>query len=174
MASTDPNSSSVPTNPNVSSLSATSVAMMNPNPFVNPLLLLSNMSSMMTVKLDYNNYVVWKHQIEVILETYSMIDAIDDSAQAPDHYLKDSSGNFTLEVNPAYVSWKSREQALFTFLNSTLSPSVLALTVGQKSGKGVWKVLEKRFASISRSSVMSLRNELNEVKKGTDTIDAYF
>ena len=46
--------------------------------------------------------------------------------------------------------------------------------MGQKSGKGVWKVLEKRFASISRSSVMSLRNELNEVKKGTDTIDAYF
>ena len=174
MASTDPNSSSVPTNPNVSSLSATSVAMMNPNPFVNPLLLLSNMSSMMTVKLDYNNYVVWKHQIEVILETYSMIDAIDDSAQVPDHYLKDSSSNFTLEVNPAYVIWKSREQALFTFLNSTLSPSVLALTVGQKSGRGVWKILEKHFASISRSSVMSLRNELNEVKKGTDTIDAYF
>ena len=103
-----------------------------------------------------------------------MMDAIDDSVQLPDHYLKDSSGNFTLEVNPAYVSWKSREQALFTFLNSTLSPSVLALTVGQKSRKGVWKVLEKRFASISRSSVMSLRNELNEVKKGTDTIDAYF
>ena len=44
----------------------------------NPLLLLSNMLSMMTVKLDYTNYVVWKHQIEVILETYSMIDAIDD------------------------------------------------------------------------------------------------
>ena len=74
---------------------------------------------MMTVKLDHNNYVVWKHQIEVILETYSMIDAIDDSVQVPDHYLKDSSGNFILEVNPAYVSWKSREQALFTFLNST-------------------------------------------------------
>ena len=103
-----------------------------------------------------------------------MIDAIDNSAQVPYHYLKDSSGNFTLEVNPAYVIWKSHEQALFTFLNSTLSLSVLALTVGQKSGRGVWKILEKHFASISRSSVMSLRNELNEVKKGTDTIDAYF
>ena len=48
----------------------------------NPLLLLSNMLSMMTVKLDYTNYVVWKHQIEVILETYSTIDAIDDSILA--------------------------------------------------------------------------------------------
>lgn len=85
---------------------------------------------MMTVKLDYSNYVVWKHQIEVILETYSMIDAIDNSVPIPYHYLKDSSGNFTLEVNPAYVSWKNREQALFTFLNSTLSLSALALIMG--------------------------------------------
>ncbi|KAK9997941.1 hypothetical protein SO802_017544 [Lithocarpus litseifolius] len=55
------------------------------------------MSLMMTVKLDYGNYIIWKHQIKVILETYSMIDVIDDSIIAPDHYLKDSSGNFTTE-----------------------------------------------------------------------------
>ena len=38
----------------------------------------------------------------------------------------------------------------------------------------MWKVLEKHFASVSRSSVMSLRNDLNNVKKGTDSIDVYF
>ena len=111
---------------------------------------------MMTVKIDYGNYIVWKHQIEVILETYSMIDVIDDSVIALDHFLKDSSGNFTTEINPSFISWKNCEQAMFTFINSTLSPSILALTVGQKFAKGVWKVLEKRFASISRSHVMSL------------------
>ncbi|XP_075662968.1 uncharacterized protein LOC142632456 [Castanea sativa] len=63
---------------------------------------------------------------------------------------------------------------MFTFINSTLSPSILALTVGQKSAEGVWKVLEKRFASVSRSHVISLRNELSAVKKGIDTIDGYF
>nr|POF07512.1 hypothetical protein CFP56_20199 [Quercus suber] len=113
------------------------------------LLLLSNMSSMMIVKLDYGNYIVWKHQIEVILDTYSMIDVLDDSITDPDRFLKDSSGNFTTEVNPAFIAWKNREQAMFTFVNSTLSPAILAITVGQKSARGVWKVLEKRFASIS-------------------------
>ena len=120
------------------------------------LLLLSNMSSVMTVKLDYGNYVIWKHQIEVILDTYSMIDVLDDSISVLDRFLKDSSGNFTAEVNPAFIAWKNREQAMFTFLNSTLSPAILALTVGQKSARGVWKVLEKRFASVLRSHVMSL------------------
>ena len=79
------------------------------------------MSSMMTVKLDYGNYIAWKHQIEAILETYSMIDVIDDSVIAPDRFLKDSSGNFTTEINPSFISWKNREQDMFTFINSTLS-----------------------------------------------------
>ena len=74
-----------------------------------------------------------------------MIDAIDETTVAPDQFLKDSSGNFTTEIDLAFLSWKNCEQALFTFLNSTLSPSVLALTIVQKSGRGVWKVLEKRF-----------------------------
>ena len=142
---------------------------------VNPsLLLLSNMSSMMTGKLNFTNYIVWKHQIIVILEAYAMIGFLDDSCVAPDHFLKYSSGNFTREPNPKYINWRSREQALFTFINSTLSPSVLALTVGQRSAKGVWNVLEKRFASVSRSHVLSLRNELLSIKKGPKSMDNFF
>ena len=89
------------------------------------------------MKLDFTNYIVWKHQIVVILEAYAMIGFLEDSCVAPDPFLKDSSGNFIREPNPEYFNWKSREQALFTFINSTLSPSVLAITVGQKSAKGV-------------------------------------
>ena len=126
------------------------------------LLLLSNMSSMMTIKLDYGNYIVWKHQIVAILETYLMIDILDDSIVAPNCFLKDSFGNLTIEINPSFISWKNHEQPMFTFINSTLSPSILALTVGQKSANEVWKALEKRLASMSRSHVMSFCNELSE------------
>ena len=157
------------------SASTTLPAMVTASLLVNTsLLLLSNMSSMMTAKLDYGNYIVWKHQIEVILDTYSMIDVLDDSISAPDRFLKDSSGNFTAEVNPTFIAWKNREQSMFTFLNSTLSPAIFPLTVGQKSARGVWKVLEKRFAFVSRSHVMNLRNELKAIKKGVDSIDGYF
>lgn len=103
-----------------------------------------------------------------------MIGFLDGSCVAPDSFLKDSSGNFTGESNPEYISWRSREQTLFTFINSTLSPSVLALTVGQRSAKTVWTVLEKRFASISRSHILGLRNELLSIKKGPESMDNFF
>ena len=108
----------------------TSISTHEANP---SLLLLSNMASMMIVKLDYNNYLVWRHQIEVILEAYSMINFIEDNLEAPDPLLKDSSGNYTIEAieaNPEYIQWRNRDQTLFTFINFTLSLSILALIVG--------------------------------------------
>ena len=33
-------------------------------------------------------------------------------------------------MNPDFLVWKSKEKDLLTFISSTLSPSVLALTVG--------------------------------------------
>ena len=105
-----------------------------------------------------------------------MINFIEDNLDSSDPLLKVSSGNYTTEANSEYIQWRNCEQALFTFINSTLSlsPSILALTVGQKSGKGVWKILEKCFSSVSRSHILSLRNELMSLKKGSESMNSFF
>ena len=61
-----------------------------------PLLLLSNMSNMMIVKLDNSNYIVWKHKISTVLETYSLIELA--SVVAVKHIKHDDSqvGQFQL------------------------------------------------------------------------------
>ena len=95
-----------------------------------PLLLLSNMSNMMIVKLDNTNYIVWKHQITMVLETYSMFEFLDETQLVPDKFSEDLSRNITVIVNPNYLIWRTKEKALLTFISSTLSPSILALRVG--------------------------------------------
>ena len=37
----------------------------------------------------------------------------------------------------------------------------------------VWKVLENRFSSFSRSHILNLKSELHNLKKGSDTVDVY-
>ena len=138
-----------------------------------PLLLLSNMSNMMTVKLDNSNYIIWKHQISMVMETYSMIELLDETPLVPEKFLKDLSGSVTTVLNPDFLVWKSKEKAPLTFINSTITPSVLAITVGCSSDLEVWKVLENRFSSFSRSHVMNLKGELHNVKKGSDSVDTY-
>ena len=138
-----------------------------------PLLLLSNMSNMMTMKLDKTNYIVWKHQITMVLETYSLYELLEEPQLIPEKFFKDLSGSYTAIVNPDFLIWKSKEKALLTFISSTLSPIVLALTVGCPTALEVWKVLENRFSSVSRSHIMNLKSELHNLNKGGDTMDIY-
>ena len=42
------------------------------------LLLSSNMANMMTIKLDNTNYIVWKHHITMVLETYSLFEFLEE------------------------------------------------------------------------------------------------
>jgi hypothetical protein len=143
-----------------------------PNP-PSPLLLLSNMSNLMSIKLDSVNYIVWKLQLTTILEAYSMIDHIDGSVPKPSQYLIGADGSFTTGANPSFLSWKKRDKALLTLIYSTLSPPVLSMVVGLNSAQEVWNTLEQRFTSTARANVLNLKLELQSVKKGNDSINAY-
>ena len=108
------------------------MASSNANSLLNqsPLLLLSNMSNLMSIKLDSINYVVWKLQFTTIQDAYSMNDHIDGSVTRPNHFLFDEAGSPTLEINPAFKAWKQRDKALLALIYSTLTPSILPMVVG--------------------------------------------
>ena len=74
-----------------------------------------------------------------------MFELLDEVPLIPKKFLKDLVGVATSVLNPDYLIWKSKEKALLTFINSTLTPSILAITVGCSSAQEVWKVLEHRF-----------------------------
>jgi hypothetical protein len=72
----------------------------SPSSMQAPLLLLSNMSNLMSVKLDSSNFIVWKHQLSSILKAYSMIDFVDGTVPSPSRFLTDVEGNLTSAANP--------------------------------------------------------------------------
>ena len=84
----------------------------------------------------------------MVLETYSMYDLLDEV---------DLTGSTTSFINPDFQIWKSKEKALLTFMCSTLTSPILALTIICNSAMEVWKVLENRFSSISHSHVINLK-----------------
>uniref|UniRef100_A0A2N9HU52 Integrase catalytic domain-containing protein n=1 Tax=Fagus sylvatica TaxID=28930 RepID=A0A2N9HU52_FAGSY len=102
-----------------------------------------------------------------------MIDHIDGSVPKPSQYLIGADGSFTTGANPSFLSWKKRDKALLTLIYSTLSPPVLSMVVGLNSAQEVWNTLEQRFTSTARANVLNLKLELQSVKKGNDSINAY-
>jgi hypothetical protein len=54
----------------------------------NLVILLSNISNLILVKLDNSNFIVWKYQITSILEAYSLLEFIDGSLPCPEKFLR--------------------------------------------------------------------------------------
>uniref|UniRef100_A0A2N9HIT4 Integrase catalytic domain-containing protein n=1 Tax=Fagus sylvatica TaxID=28930 RepID=A0A2N9HIT4_FAGSY len=137
-----------------------------------PLLLLNNMSNLMSTKLDSSNYMIWKLQITAVLDAYSMLDHLDGSVPKPSQFLTTETG--IQAVNPDFLIWNKKDKALLTLLYSTCSSSVLAMVVGKSSSQEVWNTLEERFTSTARSNVLNLKLELQSIKKaGNETVSSY-
>uniref|UniRef100_A0A2N9I4T5 Integrase catalytic domain-containing protein n=1 Tax=Fagus sylvatica TaxID=28930 RepID=A0A2N9I4T5_FAGSY len=137
-----------------------------------PLLLLNNMSNLMSTKLDSSNFMIWKLQITAVLDAYSMLDHLDGSIPKPDQFLTAETG--IQAVNPEFLVWSKKDKALLSLLYSTCSSSVLAMVVGKSSSQEVWNTLEERFTSTARSSVLNLKLELQSIKKsGNESVSSY-
>ena len=138
-----------------------------------PLLLLSNMSNLMKIKLDYKNYIPWRHRLITILEAYSFIEHIDGSTSQPMQYLLDAQGNLTSNVNLEFLTWRIKDKALLSLINSTLTPQVFSLVVRTTTSREVWNTLEQRFTSTLRANILNLKLELQSLKKGSDSVNTF-
>ena len=99
-----------------------------------------------------------------------MIDFVDGTVPSPSQFLTDAEGNPTITANPEFKLWNTRDQALLTLINSTLSPTVLSMVIGHNSAQAVWKTLEHRFTSTSRANILNLKIELHNLKKGGESV----
>ena len=54
-----------------------------------------------------------------------------------------------------------------------VKPLEFSLVVGINNASDVWNTLEQRFASTSRANILNLKIELQNIKKGTDTINGF-
>ena len=131
------------------------------------------MSNLMSLKLDSVNYIVWKHQLLIILDAYSVIDHIDGPVQKPSQVLLDVEGNLTTRANPSFLAWMKLDKAFLTLILSTLSLLVLAMVVGLNTAQEVQSRLEERFTCTTRANVLNLKLELQDLKKGNDTVNGY-
>ena len=105
------------------------------NQFVPPstLFLLSNICNFVPLRLDSTNYVLGKYQVSSILKAHFVFGHIDDSFSCPPKFLSSPTTGTTPKTSSYHLHWLSRDQALITLINATLSPSALAHVVGSPS-----------------------------------------
>lgn len=61
-------------------------------------LILSNVSNLVSIKLDRHNYLLWRSQFEPLLISHDLMGIVDGSNPCPDECLSDKEGKVTSTI----------------------------------------------------------------------------
>ena len=98
------------------------------------------------------------------IRTFDLESYLSNSKAAPVPMLP-VDGSSQLAMNPEYLPWKKQDQLLASWLQSSLTDSILGLVVGLTTSYEIWNALESSFASQSKAKMMQYKMQLQSVKK---------
>ncbi|KAK2981326.1 hypothetical protein RJ640_020196 [Escallonia rubra] len=130
-----------------------------------PMLVAPNITHLVSLKLDANNYILWKSQFLPVLISHDLLDYIDGIFPCPPQYVSDSDGQAI--VNPTYTAWARTDQSLLSWINATLTKDILQEVHELTSSRDVWLTLDRRFLDQSIAKELQLKLQLQSIQKGT-------
>ncbi|TQD96588.1 hypothetical protein C1H46_017749 [Malus baccata] len=116
-----------------------------------------------------------------MLEGHGIMGFVDGSMPCPSRFLAAvSSGsevNFctssTQVKSEDFKIWKMHDRALMQLITVTLSPPAVSCVIGSTSAQDIWNRLKEQFSTVTRTSIFQLKYELQNIKKGNDSISLY-
>jgi SLT domain-containing protein len=109
---------------------------------------LTQVHHLITIKLTWDNYLLWKAQIVPYLKGQHLFGFLDGSRLAPLPVLTTATdGAAQVIPNPEFHQWHLQDQMPLSALISSLSENILAHVVRCVTARDVWQVLERMFTS---------------------------
>ena len=120
--------------------------------------------------------MIWKSQILSSVRANGLEDLFDGSKTSPDQFLQSEteSAYIDAELNPAYTTWKRKDQLLLSWLMSSISIEILSLVVNSETSLELWTSLEQQFGSETSAKKIHLKMMLNDLRKGSMIVIEFF
>lgn len=134
------------------------------------LFLVSNFHSFVNIKLDSTNYLLWRIQVENVMQANGFYEYLEGSVACPSPQIRLDDGN--LIPNPAFTLWKLIDTHLLSCLTASLSPTTLPYILGLHHSHEVWESLSNRYNTLSKSNVQEYKGKLYTITK-TSTMEHY-
>ncbi|KAG7573078.1 Integrase catalytic core [Arabidopsis suecica] len=127
-----------------------------------------------TLKLNENNYLLWKLQFEQFLSSQMLLGFVTGAAQRPPTTIQVRNGDQTTETpNPEYLKWLQKDQHVMAWLFGSLSETALKTVYGLRSSHEVWFSLSKKYNRVSATRKLDLQRKMQSTLKGDRTMSEY-
>ncbi|KAE8724984.1 hypothetical protein F3Y22_tig00009024pilonHSYRG00010 [Hibiscus syriacus] len=115
------------------------------------------------IKLVENTYLLWKHQVPLILDGYGLMKYISSDSVVPSEWITNDSGQ--VEENPTFVVSRQQDKLLASWLLTTISVDVLPHLTGLISSLTIWNAIARLFGAKSSAKITALRHSLHSQRK---------
>lgn len=102
--------------------------------------------------------------ILLAVKSFKLQRYLDGSIEPPPQVVMDSSRS--VKINPAFEVYEQQDNALASWLLSSVGPTVLPHLIGLDSASQIWSALTTLFRSKTTSRLMHYRQLLHSKKKG--------
>ena len=131
--------------------------------------IVQNFSSPIALKLDEENYLRWKKQVEATIEGYDLLKHITGE-EIPEKFASDED-RIKGSVSQVYQNWKKQDALLKSWLLASMTKPFTTRMVGCDFSHQIWKRLETFFESQIKAKVRQLKNKLGNIKKEGSVCD---
>jgi hypothetical protein len=140
-----------------------------------PLSLPSSLNITITEKLSRTNHVLWQAQVLPAIRAAQFEGYLDGSIAAPPPAINEKDGDKVIsKPNPEYARWVAQDQAVLSYLFSSLTREILTTVASLRTSAQVWSTLEQMFTCQTRARSVSTRIALHTLKKGNSSVADYY
>ncbi|KAL5802850.1 hypothetical protein ACOSQ4_031155 [Xanthoceras sorbifolium] len=127
----------------------------------------TTMKQILTVKLDSNNFLLWRQQILAAIKGNRLSSFIDSAVPSPPRFNADGT------VSEKFLDWEQQDQALLVWILSSISPELLPEFVGCQTVSEAWDSIIQLYSSQSKANIMQLKLQLQTLKKAGSSMAEY-
>jgi hypothetical protein len=118
-----------------------------PSPSTSPINNTAALNAAITIKLDQDNFLLWKAQALPALYSHDVYGFVDGTKAAPRKKVAAAEGRSEQVANPEYATWFRQDQQVLSGLLGSLTPVVMGHVFLLKTSAEVWGVLDRMFSS---------------------------
>lgn len=137
-----------------------------PPPSIDPIIPLNYPIS---TKLNQNNYLTWKSQIQPIIHGFNLTRFLDEPP--PVRTIPNSAG--VMVNNPAFHLWDRQDQLLIGWIRSSLTETIQGQVSSCSTTGELWSSLKQTYSATSRAHLTNLHRQIQTTTKGSSSCSDY-
>ena len=127
------------------------------------------LSNPVALKLDEENYLPWRQQVESTIEGHNLLNHITGEGIPRKFASEADQENGTISTD--YQRWKKQDALMKSWLLASMSKPFTTRMLGCEFSHQIWKRLETFFASQITAKVRQLKHKLSNTRKEGSMID---